>query len=52
VLWTTDFFTAKVWMKFGLITYYVLFFINVETQKKLSGEKSLRRAVKNTKNKA
>ncbi len=29
VLWATDFFTAEIWSKFGLITYYVLFFINV-----------------------
>ena len=29
VLWATDFFTAEVWTKFGLVSYYVLFFINV-----------------------
>ncbi len=32
-LWATDFFTAEVWTKAGLITYYVLFFIQVGTRK-------------------
>jgi transposase InsO family protein len=32
-LWATDFFTAEVWTKFGLITYYVLFFIHVGSRK-------------------
>lgn len=37
VLWATDFFTAEVWTKFELVTYYVLFFINVETRKVFIG---------------
>ena len=29
----TDFFTTEVWSRFGLITYYVLFFIHLGTLK-------------------
>src|SRR4029434_10808764 len=32
VLWATDFFTAEVWTLGGLVTYYVLFFIHLETR--------------------
>jgi putative transposase len=31
VLWATDFFTTEVWTLGGLVTYYVLFFIHLET---------------------
>ncbi|MDD5598284.1 MAG: integrase core domain-containing protein [Victivallaceae bacterium] len=37
VLWATDFFTTEVWTKFGLITYYVLFFIHIGTRKVILG---------------
>ncbi len=33
VLAATDFFTAKVWTKSGLVTYYVLFFIHLATRR-------------------
>ena len=33
VIWATDFFTAEVWTPFGLMTYYVLFFIQIKTKK-------------------
>jgi putative transposase len=33
VLAATDFFTAEVWTKSGLVTYYVLFFMHVATRK-------------------
>ncbi len=33
VLLATDFFTAEIWTKFGLATYYVLFFIQIESRK-------------------
>ena len=33
VIWATDFFTAEVWTPFGLVTYYVLFFIQIGTKK-------------------
>lgn len=33
VIWATDFFTAEVWTPFGLVTYYVLFFIQIKTKK-------------------
>ena len=33
VLAVTDFFTAEVWTKSGLVTYYVLFFMHVATRK-------------------
>ena len=33
VLAATDFFTAEVWTKSGLVTYYVLFFMQVATRK-------------------
>ena len=33
VLVATDFFTTEVWSRFGLITYYVLFFIHLGTRK-------------------
>ena len=32
VLWATDFFTTEVWTMGGLVTYYVLFFIHLETR--------------------
>ena len=32
-MWASDFFTAEVWTTFGLITYYVLFFIHLESRK-------------------
>ena len=37
VLWATDFFTAEVWTNFGLITYYVLFFIHIGSRKVVIG---------------
>ena len=33
VMWATDFFTTEVWTTFGLITYYVLFFIHLGSRK-------------------
>ena len=33
VLAATDFFTAEVWTKGGLVTYYVLFFMHVATRR-------------------
>ena len=33
VIWATDFFTTEIWTRFGLTTFYVLFFINVATRK-------------------
>ncbi len=33
VLTATDFFTAEVWTKGGLVTYYILFFMHVATRK-------------------
>ena len=32
VLWATDFFTTEVWTWGGLVTYYILFFILLETR--------------------
>ena len=32
VLWATDFFTPDVWTLGGLVTYYILFFIHLETR--------------------
>src|SRR4029453_18054038 len=32
VLWATDFFTTAVWTLGGLVTYYILFFIHLETR--------------------
>jgi len=32
VLLATDFFTTEIWNKFGIATYYVLFFIHIETR--------------------
>ena len=37
VLWATDFFTTEVWTKFGLITYYVLFFIHIGSRRIVIG---------------
>lgn len=31
-IWATDFFTVEVWTKRGLVTYYVLFFIHLQTR--------------------
>jgi len=33
VMWATDFFTTEVWTTFGLVTYYVLFFIHLGSRK-------------------
>jgi len=33
VLWATDFFTAEVWTPTGLTTYYVLFFLHLQTRR-------------------
>ena len=33
VLAATDFFTAEVWTKSGLVTYYVLFFMHLATRR-------------------
>ncbi len=33
VLWATNFFTEEVWSKFGLVTFYVLFFIHLKTRR-------------------
>src|SRR5262249_47592979 len=33
VLWATDFFTTEVWTMRGLVTYYVLFVIHLETRR-------------------
>ena len=33
MLWATDFFTTEVWTLGGLVTYYILFFIHLETRK-------------------
>src|SRR5207247_10862208 len=33
VLVATDFFTAEVWTACGLVTYYVLFFIHLDSRK-------------------
>ena len=35
VLWATDFFTTEVWTLGGLVTYYILFFIHLETRQGL-----------------
>jgi transposase InsO family protein len=32
VLWATDFFTTEVWTLGGLVTYYIFFFIHLETR--------------------
>ncbi|HZL42341.1 MAG TPA: hypothetical protein VFD66_03585, partial [Verrucomicrobiae bacterium] len=37
VLWATDFFTTEVWTPTGLTTFYVLFFIHVQTRRILPG---------------
>jgi putative transposase len=37
VLWATDFFTTEVWTSSGLTTFYVLFFIHLQTRKVLLG---------------
>ena len=49
-LWATDFFTKKVWTPRGLVEYYVLFFIHIDTRRvhvaeghiRLSPERDLR----------
>jgi putative transposase len=33
VLWATDFFTAEVWTPTGLTTFYVLFFLHLQTRR-------------------
>ena len=37
VIWATDFFTAEIWTPFGLVTYYILFFIQIKTLKVILG---------------
>ena len=37
VLWATDFFTTEVWTPTGLTTFYVLFFIHVQTRRIVLG---------------
>ena len=37
VLWATDFFTTEIWTRWGLTTYYVLFFIHVQTRRIVLG---------------
>ena len=37
VLWATDFFTTEVWTSTGLTTFYVLFFLHVQTRKVILG---------------
>ena len=37
VLWATDFFSEEVWSPFGLVTVYVLFFIQISTRKVVLG---------------
>jgi putative transposase len=33
VFWATDFFTPKVWTVTGLTTFYVLFFLHLQTRR-------------------
>lgn len=33
VLWATDFFTTEIWTRWGLTTYYVLFFIHMRSRR-------------------
>ena len=37
VLWATDFFTTEIWTRWGLTTYYVLFFIQVQSRRIVLG---------------
>src|SRR5450755_2866975 len=37
VLWATDFFTAEVWTPTGLTTFYVLFFLHLQTRRVILG---------------
>jgi putative transposase len=37
VLWATDFFTTEIWTRLGLTTYYVLFFIQVQSRQIVLG---------------
>jgi transposase InsO family protein len=37
VIWASDFFTTEVWTTFGLITYYVLFFIHLSSRRIVIG---------------
>ena len=37
MLWATDFFTAELWTHTGLTTFYVLFFIQIQTRKIVLG---------------
>ena len=37
VLWATDFFTTEIWTRWGLTTYYVLFFIHVGSRRIVLG---------------
>ena len=37
VLWATDFFTTEIWTRWGLTTYYVLFFIHVQSRRIVLG---------------
>ena len=36
-IWATDFFTTEVWTPLGLVTFYVLFFIQIKTRKIVLG---------------
>ena len=42
VLWACDFFTTEVWTKFGLTTFYVLFFAQISTRKIVLGGMTVR----------
>ena len=37
VLWASDFFTTEIWTRWGLTTYYVLFFIQLRSRKIVLG---------------
>src|ERR1022692_4060274 len=37
VLWATDFFTTEVWTSTGLTTFYVLFFLHLQTRRVILG---------------
>jgi putative transposase len=37
VLWATDFFTAEVWTCSGLTTFYILFFLHLQTRRVILG---------------
>jgi len=37
LIWASDFFCAEVWTKFGLFTYYILFFIDIASRRIVIG---------------